>query len=89
MLVLNRKFHESLEIVVPPSNTPTTVIVKVISFTRSGRPTEMPPGFGVRVGTDAPSDVNIARSELVHYRTQHLTSSEIRDPLGVADCYPE
>lgn len=89
MLVLNRRKHEVLQVVVPPSSKPTVINVKVSSFTKSGRPTEMPHGFGVRVAVDAPREVDIKRSELADRPELSVGYSEIRDPLGVAECYSE
>ena len=60
MLVLSRKENESIRVVVPPSDQPTTVVVTVAKLA----------GQKVRLGFSAPRAVEIVRSEVATRQEQ-------------------
>jgi carbon storage regulator CsrA len=54
MLVIGRQIDERTIITVPPSATPTRIVVTVTG------------GTGVKLGFDAPREVSVFREELQH-----------------------
>lgn len=73
MLRLGRTRGESVDFHIPPHAEEITLRISVEEFRQCGRAQEMPNGFAVGLGFEAPREVLILRSEVADRRRDVLS----------------